>query len=191
MLKEPDWDAVQAQLVEMGKKALDNFSAKHGTELCSFFAFSVDYCFGDVVICFDTYDNSLLHAKRNEAQTLKAWDAAFVAERDVENAKDYLLRRTLCCHNPHTSKFKYPSFATVHFPDWEEFFLNEQRPEYPEALGYVIVLMYRVVRQLFLSRSFEQLTISSPFRIGVEFPEELGLVVMKLLNWPAHKGPRI
>src|SRR5215470_3964574 len=122
MLKEPDWDAAQSLLVEEGRRAIKNFSATHGAELCSFFAFCVDYCFGDVVICFDTYDNSLLHAKRNEVRTLKAWDAAFSGERGAENARDHLLRRRLCSYNPHTAEFKYPNFAKVHFPDWEAYF---------------------------------------------------------------------
>jgi len=191
MLKEPDWNVAQALLVEEGREAIGKFSAQHAAERCSFFAFSVDYCFGDVVICFDTYDNSLLHAKRNEMQTVRAWDASFISKRSEENAKSYLLRRRLCSYNPHTSEFNYPRFATFHFSDWEEFFLNEQRPEYPDALEYVIVLMYRVVSQLVSSRSFDGLTLSSPFRIGVEFPEDLGLVVMRLLNWPSHQGPRV
>jgi hypothetical protein len=109
MLKKPDWEAAQTLLVEEGNKAIKNFTAKHAAELCSFFAFSVDYCFGDVVICFDTYDNSLLHAKRNEVQTLKAWDAALSGEKGLENAKNYLLRRKLCSYNPHTAEFKYPT----------------------------------------------------------------------------------
>jgi hypothetical protein len=191
MLKEPDWDAAQALLVEEGKRAIGNFSGKHAGELCSFFAFCVDYCYGDVVICFDTYDNGLLHAKRNEVQTLKIWDDAFSGERGAANARSYLLSRRLCTYNPHTANFKYPSFATVHLSDWEEYIMNEQRPEHPDPLGHVIVLMYRVISELVSSRSFEGLALSTPFRIGVEFAEELGLVVMRLLNWPSHQGPRV
>jgi hypothetical protein len=190
-LKEPDWNAAQALLVEKSKKAIEDFSAKHAAELCSFFAFCVDYCFGDVVICFDTYDNNLLHAKRNEVEILRVWDAAFSSVRGVENAKEYLLSHKICSYNPHTAEFKYPSFATVHFSDWEEYFLNEQRPEHPDPLGYVIALMHRVISELVSSRSFDNLALSSPFRIGVEFAEELGLVVMRLLNWPSHQGPRV
>ena len=191
MLKEPDWDTAQALLVEEGRKAIENFSAKHAAELCSIFAYCVDYCFGDVVICFDTYDNSLLHAKRNEVQTLKIWHAAFGGERGAENAKNHLLSRRLCGYNTLTAEFKYPSFATVHFSDWEGYFLNEQRPEHPDPLGHVIVLMHRVICELVSSHSFDRLALSSPFRIGVEFAEELGLVVMRLLNWPSHDGPRV
>jgi hypothetical protein len=191
MLKEPDWDSAQALLVAECKRAIENFSAKHVSDLCSFFALCVDYCFGDVVICFDTYDNSLLHAKRNEVQTLKTWNAALSSERGAENAKGLFLRRRLCTYNPHTAEFKYPNFATVHLSDWEGYFLNEQRPEHPDPLGYVIVLMHKVVSELVSSQSFDGLALSSPFRIGVEFAEEIGLVVMRLLNWPAHQGPRV
>lgn len=191
MLKEPDWDAAEALLIEEGNRAIENFSAMHAAEPCSFFAFCVDYCFGDVVICFDTYDNSLLHAKRYEVQTLKAWDAAFGGEGSWANAKDQLLRRRLCSYNPHTSEFTFPNFATVHFSDWEGYFLNDQRPEQPDPLGHVIALMHKVVSELVSSRSFDGLALSSPFRIGVEFAEELGLVVMRLLNWPSHQGPRV
>ena len=103
----------------------------------------------------------------------------------------YNLDAIALTYNPHTAHFKYPSFATMHFSDWEEYIMNEQRPEHPDPLGYVIVLMHKVVSQLVSSRSFDGLALSSPFRIGVEFAEELGLVVMRLLNWPPHQGPRV
>jgi hypothetical protein len=192
MLKEPDWDAAEALLIEEGSRAIENFSAKNPAELCSFFAFSVDYCFGDVVICFDTNDNSLLHAKRHEARTLKSWDGALCGERGWENAQYYIQRDRLCSYNPHTADFKYPDFARLHFSDWEGYFGNDQLPEHPAPLGHVIVLMHKVICKLVETRSFDGLAMSSPFRVGVEFPrDDLGLVVMRLLNWPSHQGPRV
>jgi hypothetical protein len=191
MLKEPDWEAAEDVIVEEAKKAIATFSNTHADELCSFFAFSVDYCFGDVVVCFDTYDNSLLHAQRNEVQSVRRWDAAFGSERGWENAKHVLLRHRLCSYNPHSAEFKYPSFATVHFSEWDTYFSNEQRPEHPDPLGHAIVLMHKVISRLVSSRSFDGLVLSSPFRVGAEFSEELGLVVMRLLNWPPHQGPRV
>ena len=191
MVKEPEWDVAQSLLVQESNRAIESFSVKHPAELCSCFALCVDYCFGDVVICFDTYDNSLLHAKRHEVQTLKAWDAAFAGESSWANAKDHFLRRRLDSYNARTSEFKFPSFAAVHFSDWEGYFLNDERLDQPDPLGQVIVLMHKVVSDLVLFRSFDKLVLSSPFRIGVEFAEELGLVVMRLLNWPSHQGPRV
>jgi hypothetical protein len=191
MITEPNWDAAEALLVEEAKRAITNFSTNHPADLCSFFALSVDYCFGDVVICFDTLNNDILHAKRNEAKILKAWDAVFSDERGWENAQYHLLRHRLSSHNQYTAEFQYPRYATIHFSDWEGFFLDEQRPEQPAPLGHVLVLMHKVINKLVSSRSFDDLALSSPFRIGVEFPEDLGLVIMRLLNWPSHQGPRV
>jgi hypothetical protein len=190
-MQEPDWDAAGDLLVEEGMKAIEAFSTKHVADLCSFFAFSVDYCFGDVVICVDTLDNSLLQARRNEVRTLRAWDAALCSENGWENAKHHLLRHRLTNYTPHTAEFTYPDLATVHFSDWEGYFLSEQRSEYPDPLGHVIVLMHTVVSKLVSSSAFDRLLLSSPFRIGAEFSEELDLVVMRLLNWPPHQGPRV
>ena len=192
MFKEPDWDAAEALLIEDGHRAIENFSATHASELCSTFAFGVDYSFGDVMICFDTSDNSLLHAKRHEARTLKAWDAMLGTEKSWENAQYYIQRDRLCSSNPHTADFKYPNFGRLHFPDWEGYFGNDQLPEYPDPFGHIIVLMQKAVSKLVAARSFDQLVVSSPFRVGVEFPrEDLGLVIMKFLNWPSHHGPRV
>jgi hypothetical protein len=192
VLSEPDWDVAEALLTEAGRNAIENFSANHTAEPCCFCAFSVDYCFGDVVICFDTIDNSLLHAKRHEAHTLNARDTALRGERGWENAKYYLQRSWLCSYNPHTTDFKYPDFTRVHFSDWEGYFGDDQLSELPDPLGHIIVLMHKVIDKLVADRSFDRLSMSSPFRLGVEFPrDDLGLVVMRLLNWPSHQGPSV
>lgn len=188
----PDWDAAQALLIEEGGRAIESYSAKHAAELCSFFAYSIDYCFGDVVICFDTIDNSLLYAKRHEAETLRARDAVLRGESGWENAEYYVQRELLCSYNPHTADFKYPDFVRLHLSDWEGYFLNDQRPERPDPLGRVVVLMHKVIGKLVAAHCFDRLTMAQPFRVGVEFPrDDLGLVVMKLLNWPSHQGPRV
>lgn len=187
----PDWDTSETVLVEEGNAAIRKFAARHPNEQCSFFAFSVDYCFGDIAICFDTIDNSILHARRHEAQATKSRAAAFAGERGWENAKYYIQRDRLCSHSPHTANFKYPDFATLRFPEWEEYYSRNRLPESPDPLGHVIVILHKAICRMSASRTFDQLTISSPFRVGAEFPrDDLGLVVMKLLNWPPHQGPR-
>ena len=192
ILEEPDWNAAEARLIEEGSRAIENFSAMQVTEKCSFFAFSVDYCCGDVAICFDANDNSLLHAKRHEARTLKARDAALGGARGWENALYYIQRDRLCSYNPRTAEFKYPDFATLHFAGWEEYFGSDQLPERPDPFGHVIVLMHKAITKLVATQKFERLAMTSPFRVGVEFPRDsLGLVVMGLLNWPSHQGPRV
>jgi hypothetical protein len=190
-IKEPDWNAAENSLVEASKKAMGEFAQGHGAELCSFFAISMDYVLGNATLCLDTLDNSLLHAKRHEARTVKTWDSVLAGEKGWENATYYLERDRLGSYNPHTANFKYPDFATVHFKDWEEYFGNDQLPERPDPLGHVIVLLHKAMGRL-VSPCLETLPMSSPFRMGTEFPsDKLGLVVMRMLNWPAHQGPRV
>lgn len=190
--RAPDWDAAESVLLEECRKAVDDFSMKHRDEICAFFALSIDYSFGDVSICFDTLDNSLLHAKRHQQRTLKTWDAAFAGPRGWQRAKQYIERNKLCGYGQHTAEFKYPSFATMHLSDWEEYFGSERLSEHPDPVGHVIVLVHRVVNKLVSFNSFTKLAMSSPFRVGVEFPrDEFGLVIMQLLHWPPHEGPRV
>jgi hypothetical protein len=192
ILNEPDWNAAEAVLVEKSRSAIEHFATQHPAELCSFVAFSVDYCFGEVVICFDTYDNSLLHAKRYEARTLKTWNGVLCEDRGWENAHYYIQRDRLSSHNPHTADFKYHHFARLHFSEWEAYFGNDQLPESPDPLGHVIVLLHKVISKLVAAHSFDQLKMTSPFRVGAEFPrDDHDLIVMRLLNWPSHQGPRV
>jgi hypothetical protein len=182
--KEPNWTTDTAAVVEEGRRAVAAFSTDCPLEVCSSFAFSVDYCFGSVTICFDTLENNLAKAKRHEDQTLESLDAIFLSENGWENAPYYLQRQRICTFNPHTANFRYPTFAKLHFPEWEGYFLHDQRPEHPDPLGRVIVLFYRAIRELVSTGTFDRLAMSSPFRVGVEFPEDFGLVVLRVLNWP-------
>src|SRR5262245_12581816 len=116
ILSMPEWDAAEAVLVERSRKAIQNISSNHATEVCSCFAFGADYCYGDIVICFDTIDNSLLHAKRCEAQTLKRWEAAFRDENGWEDARETIQRNKLSSYNPHTREFAFPKFRLDTFP---------------------------------------------------------------------------
>jgi hypothetical protein len=191
VLKEPDWDAAEALLIEECIRAVENFSARYPGVTCSFFAIVADYCFGDVVLCFDTYDNNLLQAKRHEARTLKERDAVLRDERGWENAKYFIQREQLCDHTPHTAEFKYPNLTKLHFPEWEDYFGNDQLPEHPDPMGHVVVMLHKVVSKLVETGCFNRLAMSSPFRVGAEFPrDECGLIILRLLNWPSHQGPR-
>lgn len=191
-LKMPDWKAAQASLVAEATKAINSFVRSHPDEISSLFCFSFDHCYGDVVICVDSIDNDILHAKRHEVQILKSWNDLLSAESAWENAVYYIRRSRLVTHNPHSAEFKYPELATIHFLDWEKFFGSDEMRGKADPIGHVIVLMQRVIESMVSSQSFDSLRMSSPFRVGVEFPtDDLGLVVMRILNWPSHRGPRV
>lgn len=181
----PDWKTAETVIVERSIKCIEVL-AKHTTDVFSCFAFNCnDFDYGDVLICFDTIGNSLLHAKRHEARVLKIWDGMSRA-----NVWDYgesdLKHDRLCSFNPHTSDFAYSNFSRLHFTDWLEYFDDDLA-----TLGDVFIMLHNVVRRLVTSRCFNQLTIASPFYIGVEFVGEPILIIMRTLNWPAHEGPQV
>ncbi len=192
MLNEPDWHAAESVLINEAKKTIEDYVSNYGNEVCSFFAFSTDYCFGDVAICFDTLDNSLLYAKRHDRHVLKTRASVFQTPNGWLTARDVLLHSKLCTYNPQTADFKYATFASLRLPDWEDFFCSGELPEQPDPVGNVIVVLHNVIEELIAFHSFDALRMSAPFRVGIEFPrDDFGLVVMRLLNWPSHEGPRV
>lgn len=184
MGKEPEWNTAEALLIKEANNAIDAFSRLPESDLCCCVAFSVDHCFGEVVICFETMNNSLIHAKRHEARTVRTWDSVLNGPNGWENAQYYVQRAKLSTHNPQTAEFKYPTFATIRFAEWESYFGNE-RADGRDPLGHVIVMLHRTISSLVATHSFDRLRMSSPFRVCIEFPrDDLGLLVMRILNWP-------
>lgn len=186
-MKEPDWDAAEALLVEEASRVIEVASVEYASELLSFFAFSVDYSYGNVIICMDEYYNEIDHAKRHEADVLNARDTVLRGDRGWENARYYIERDRICSYNPYTSNFKYPNVSKIYFQEWFDYF-DEELPESPDPSGRVLVLFHNVIARLCDNDAFGSFPKASPFRLGVEFPgDELGLVVMRLLNWPSQR----
>jgi hypothetical protein len=182
-LPEPDWIQAKNTLLEESRKTIHSFAKHHASEVCSFFAFSADYCFGNVAICIDTHENSLVHAKRDVVRILKDRDSMLNDESGWQNAKYCLQRESLRTHGAHTANFKYAQLSLIHFSDWEPYFLSDQHSDQIDPIGHVIVFMNNTIHELVSAGIFDRLQMSSPFRIGAEFPEDLGLIVMRLLRW--------
>lgn len=183
MLQEPNWELVRERIVTEGRIAINSFAQAYPSQLCCCFALAIDHCFGNLSICFDTPDNSLLHAKINSAQILQSRNAMLASENGWENAAYFLTRDTICCKNNHTANFKFPTFACIHFSDWEEYFLSEELPDNPDPLGRLIVALYKAISDLVATHAFDAIKRTSQFRVGVEFPQDLGFVLLNVLDW--------
>ncbi len=192
MLTEENWDCAEYTIFEESKKAIMRFAESETSDPCSFFALSSDYVFGDITICFDTYNNSLLHAKRHDARVFTTRANAFASANSWTNARHYLQRDSIGTFPPHTSEFTFPEFATIHLPDWESHFAIDFGPENPDPIGHVIIVLHNAICRLMNAGSFECLAMSSPFYVGIEFPTvDRGITVLKILNWPPHQGTRV
>src|SRR5207249_2904754 len=90
-MSEPNWKQSEEVLFQKGKEAILRFADEHPDEICSFFAIYSDFCYGDVAFTFDTLDNSLLQAKRNEQHLVRRWKEWFGKETHQRDPKLFRL----------------------------------------------------------------------------------------------------
>ena len=210
----PDWKQSEEVLFQKGKEAIFRFAEEHPDEVCSFFAIYSDFCYGDVAFMFDTLDNSLLEAKRHEGHLVKRWQDWFDDDSQHRDPRFFRPawelaytsfssplrgRKRIDDYNAFGS-FKYESYLVVDFADWRAYFesdefmarvSSEDEPRKPDPFeGNVILLIWKVIERLLHEGMFQKLTLSSPFRVGFQF-HDAELVVLRILNWPPHKGPRV
>lgn len=214
-MSEPDWKQSEATLFEKGKEAIARFASEHPDEICSFFAIYSDFCYGEVSFTFDTLDNSLLQAKRHEQRLVRQWREWFGKEADQRDPKFFRRawelayttfsspvrgRQRIDDYNTFDA-FKYEAYSLVEIADWRECFENmevsedstgiENEASSPDPFeGNVILVIWNVIERLINEDVFSQLSLSSPFRLGFRFHDS-ELVVLRILNWPPHKGARV
>jgi hypothetical protein len=192
MVQIPDWHEVEITLVDHGKKVIEQFATEHSDLTCSFFAVAADPLAGDFAFCFDTPQNALHEAMKQELHTLGERQAK---SRDAE-AWRYAgaLSASLLEYPMSTELFRYFSYALVSF-HWLEFADSDV---YPERLkgqedylqGHTRLVIWRALERLIAERTFLHLSLTSPFRVGYQLSEE-PLIVLRFLNWPDGEGHTI
>lgn len=183
---EPDWPSASARLVQACEAAIDRFARERPDERCAFLAFAVGECFGDVVIAFDTPENALRRAMRHEALVVRRRTMALATEYGWRNAAYHLNRSPIRAQSPSTAEFAHAEFARIHFADWEPFFLDRKNPGGADPTGKIAVLLQNVANAVVERGRLARLNLASPCYVGAEFArEDIGLVVLRAVNWPA------
>jgi len=178
----PDWSAAEKTLFERSLVIIRQFAAEHPDELFDSYAFTVDSVYAGVALNFDTLENSLAEAQRNERYQIKHRNQLFATEGGWQNARysvshytnrvdDYNLR----------GPFKYDLVAFVKLPIWEDYFNSSE--ECPELEGRIIESLWRVVDRLVSSEAFKGMRLASCFRIAFSFHDD-EMIVLRILNWP-------
>lgn len=189
MVQAPNWREVEATLFEQGKAAVEQFAAEHPDLICSFFAIVVDPLAGEFAFCFDTLQNAYQQAMKQELYILG--DRQSSSKRSESWRYAGSLSASLLEYPSTTEHFHFFSYALVRF-DWLEFADSEAYPERQEGQedyleGNTRLAIWRSLERLITNKTFLQLSIASPFRIGYQFSEE-SLIVLRFLNWPDGKG---
>jgi hypothetical protein len=165
---------------------MDEFLAKTlESTLCTFACFE-DCANGIFAAGFDTLDNSLLHAKRRENYILRLNKTGMAREGAVPYCdrlvRDHSFPR-IEDFNGSFSKFKYAGIFTDRIPAWTS--------DYSVTPGFIFLLALNIMDRLVAEGAFPISRLVFPFRLGFCSKEREDMIVMKLLNWPAHSGPRV
>ncbi len=183
---EPDWSAASTRLLVASEAAIDRFARERPGECCSFLAFAVGACFGDVVLAFDTLENGMARARRHEATSVRIRARTLATEYGWRNAGFHLHHAPIAAHSPSTAEFAFADFDRVHFPDWEPYFLDRRRPGEPDPTGKVALLLQGVANAVVERGRLARLNLAAPCYIGGEFArDDLGLVILRAVNWPS------
>lgn len=179
-------DELVASYTERVTRAIANCAALHPNEIFSALAFYEDVGNGIFAAGLDTFDNSLLHAKRQELrvrQSRSAWArrdgwvpfcARLASEWGFDLIHDF---------NNSFSNFRYPGIVSAYVPEWID------DPEVTS--GYLLRLVWRVIDALVDAGVFGDIRLASPFRFCFMNVDKEDALVLRVLNWPSHIGPRV
>jgi hypothetical protein len=179
---EPDWASAEDVLFERSATVIRRFAAEHPDELFATFAFTVDSDYAGVALNFDTWDNSLAEAQREERYQVEHRNRLFATDRGWQNARYYVSHFTNRVDDLNLrGSFKYDLVSFVELRAWEDYFNGSE--ECPELERRVIVALWRVVDRLVGAGVFDGLRKSSFFRVAFSFHDD-EMIVLRVLNWP-------
>lgn len=187
MVQAPDWQETETILFEKSKEAIERFAKEHPDVQCSFFAYFANPLSGEFAVCFDTPENALQQAKKEELRIRARREKLLHSPPDWRVAQA-TLGPHLTDYTPIVDHFQYAFYTWINFGNWTEFFDSENYPEQlPELDDYLAgnarIILWRVLERLIQEQVFSLLNITPLFRLGYHFYEET-LVVLRILNWP-------
>ena len=181
-----NWDQLVDSVADSVGKAVSSVFLTNSNELFSAFAFFGDYSNEVFAAGLDTLDNSLLYAKRRE----KSIDGTHKLAMAREGAISFCQRWSEDPSFLRVDDFNY-SFSDFKFPGFYNQFPSPWDQDVAISDGSLFFLALAVLDKLEKNGVFSGPRISSPFRLGFFSMGREDLIVVKILNWPKHSGPRV
>lgn len=185
-----DWQVLEERLFEQSCAVIKQFAEDHPDVICSFFAYDTDPGYGYFLLSFDTAENSLQQALKNEYWAIEERKKMLSQEWSWNSARSLSRVPPITDYSPDVGYFAYYMYAEIRFPELVEFKESEAYPQRSNEVeddyleGHVRVVLWKIIERLIASAIFSQLRLSSLFRVGYQFHEE-DLLVLRILNWPA------
>jgi hypothetical protein len=150
---------------------------------CSFCLYE-DTSNGMIAAALDTVNNSLLHAKRKEKQVLRE-----LSDTSARANYDELIMQYMAL--PVYNIFEYnTSFSNMKHHIFQEYY-HELVEDTGVTRGALVRMLVSISSHLLATGAFSQMHLASPFRVGICSWESSDMWVVRVINWPAHSGPRV
>lgn len=191
-MKTTDFKKQEDELYDFSFNALREIGSGIRDEL-SYFAFDCNPEYGEVLLCLDTIQNSIITAKNTENYITEkrkenSYDSpAFKLAWAIHNLGNNLIGWVLPFGN-NTGDFSHQGFAEYHFEDWEDFSLSDSYPgEFEKSEEDYLacistILLSNVIDRLISNNAFSELKICKPFYCGVALHDNIQNVV-RIINW--------
>jgi hypothetical protein len=181
-MKMFDIKADMQQLLQESAVAIQEFAAVH-PETISFLAYGVNYYEGWISLNLDTATNSVKQARRRVSRIRLTHQDLLQRSDNWRDARYYLNRDRMSGVCMEIGDFQHYLSREWRFEHWADYFAD--LPEQEDGSGHFLILFLEVIRGLTKRKAFQNLTVSSPFFLGVQFiDDDLGMVIMDILNWP-------
>lgn len=159
-----NWHTIEQAFYDKAKEVIDEFAEEHPGMLCSFFAITADPLSGEFAFSFDTPQNAVHEAMKEELRALG--DRQLNAAKRSE-AWRYAgsLSASLLEYPVSTELFHYFSYATLNC-DWLDFADSQAYPERQEGQedyleGHTRLVIWHVIERLVAERIFLHLSVIS------------------------------
>jgi hypothetical protein len=176
------WKALEEHLFEKSRQVLLRFTRANETTMrSSCFAFYTALDDGFITFNFDTLQSAWEAAQEHErAQRARMY--ALLQWEEPSHAANWLrTKMAVIEYNPDPTSFTFAAYDQMSF-DLEDL-CDLATVEGDDLEGEMALLFWKVIEQLVKSGAFNQLSMTSPFRVGFAFHEQF-LIVCRLLNWP-------
>lgn len=184
-----DWQAIEDRLFEGTQATIARFISEHPDVVCSFFAYDVDLDAGYFLPSFDTPENAIQQAQRQETWAIQTRNQMLNQVWSWRYARNPIQVPRVVSSSPDVDYFAYHMYTELHFPELVQL---RERADYPSknnvvendyVEGNVYILLWKVVERLIADHAFDRLSLASPFSIGYQLHED-ELRVLRILNWP-------
>ena len=175
-----------SKFAEQFERAIRECAATNTREVFSTFATYEDVGNGIFAAGLDTLDNSLLHAKRHEV-TVRRLRQQMIERDGWLNCCSALLNDSghpsIHDFNTSFSRFKHRGVVRERVDEWVE------NPGITPQ--HVLWLSWMIMDVLVQRKVFDEIVTSQPFRLCHMSFDKDDALVLRVLNWPAHQGPRV